>query len=257
MQNANSPCVPAFEIIGNVLPSLKPFFEFVEFLSRPECAKAIRQAHEDWEHHFRKQDQALLAFAVNCRWIGLERHFNSEQLWLLMRLAAENGEDAANTRVPEFFRVERIEEMVGGWATIPYLTCRQQIYLDAVEGYRLGLHTLVIPALLPLAEGLAYEIVQGNPGRTDTVTRAAKVQVNHPTSDDDFGAATLAVLEDSYYLYTQFGQPANPGMFNRHRILHGRSPDYANAANSIRAFLLVDTVADIWRRLTASAGITP
>lgn len=253
MENANYRSVPAFELIGNVLPTLKPFFEFIAFLSRPENAKAIRQALEDSERFFREQDRALLAFAVNNRWIGLERHFTSEQLFLLMRFATENGEDAANARVPEFFRIERIEEMVTKWDAIPYLRCRQKIYLDAIEGYRQGLHTLVVPALLPLAEGLAAEIVPGNAHRTDTVTRAAKVQVNHSASDDDFGAATLAVLEDSYYLHTNFTQPATPGMFNRHRILHGRSADYASASNSIRAFLLVDTVAEMWSCVTASA----
>lgn len=257
MQNANYPSVSAFDLVGNLLPTLKPFFDLLEFVSKPENAKAIRQALEDWERSFQEQNRALLAFAVNNRWIGLERHFTTEQLLLLMRFAAERGEDAANARVPEFFRIERIEEMVMHWATIPYLTCRKKIYLDAVEAYRQGLHTLVIPALLPLAEGLAAEIVPSNARRTDAVTRAAKVQVNQPATDDDFGAATLTVLENSYYLDTNFTQPAPPGMFNRHRILHGRIPDYASAANSIRAFLLVDTVADMWSRVTATVGIKP
>jgi len=65
--------VPAFELIGNVLPTLKPFFEFIAFLSRPENAKVIRQAQEYSERFFREQDRALLAFAVNNPWIGLER----------------------------------------------------------------------------------------------------------------------------------------------------------------------------------------
>jgi hypothetical protein len=64
--------VPAFELIGNVLPTLKPFFEFIAFLSRPENAKVIRPALEDSERFFREQDRAWLAFAVNNRWIGLE-----------------------------------------------------------------------------------------------------------------------------------------------------------------------------------------
>jgi len=64
--------VPAFEL-GNVLPTLKPFLEFIAFLSRPENAKVIRQALEDSERFFRQQDRALLAFEVNNRWSGLER----------------------------------------------------------------------------------------------------------------------------------------------------------------------------------------
>jgi len=71
MQKANYPPVPAFAVIGNVLPTLQPFFEFIAFLSRPENAKVLRQAREDSERFFREQDRALLAFAVNSRWIGL------------------------------------------------------------------------------------------------------------------------------------------------------------------------------------------
>jgi hypothetical protein len=147
--------------------------------------------------------------------------------------------------------------MVSNWASIPYLMCRRKICSDVIEAYRMGFHSLVIPALLPLAEGLACEIVQGDPSRTDTVKLAAKIQMNHPTTDADFGAATLAVLEGSYYSKSNFGQAASPEAFNRHRILHGRTPDYATPANSIRAFLLVDTVADMWCRLVAGAPAVP
>lgn len=54
-----------------------------------------------------------------------------------------------------------------------------------------------------------------------------------------------------------FSQSATPEQLNRHRILHGRVPDYGTAANSIRAFLLVDTVAGMWHRLgtTSRSGV--
>ena len=111
----------------------------------------------------------------------------------------------------------------------------------------MGLHTFVIPTLLPLAEGLASEIVR-DPRRTDAVMLASKAQMTHSVSDADFGAATIEILKGSYYGREDFSQPASPERFNRHRILHGRIPDYGTAANSIRAFLLVDTVADMWCR---------
>jgi hypothetical protein len=256
MQELDNAPVPARSLVETLLPAFKPFFDLIEFFSKPENVKAVRQALEDWERSYQEHNRALLAFTVNNCWIGLERHFTDEQLSLLMRFAAESGDDAANKRLPDFFRIPRIEEMVARWSDIPYLKCRQRIYLDAVEAYRQNLHTLVIPALLPLAEGLAAEIVPAHARRTDAVTRAAKVHVNQPSSDD-FGVATLSVLEDAYYLPTDFTQPAPREMFNRHRILHGRIPDYASAANSIRAFLLVDTVADFWSRLSACAGAKP
>jgi hypothetical protein len=42
MQNTNDPPVPAFELMGNVLPTLKPFFEFIAFLSGPVLTQSRR-----------------------------------------------------------------------------------------------------------------------------------------------------------------------------------------------------------------------
>lgn len=147
----------------------------------------------------------------------------------------EHGNDVVNRRLPEFVAVKQIQNIAGGWGTIPYLTCRKKICADAVEAYRMGMHTLVIPALLPLAEGLASEIVT-KPRRNDTVELASAAQMTHPATDADFGAATMEILERSYYRWEDFSQPATPEQFNRHRILHGRISDYGTAANSIRAF---------------------
>jgi hypothetical protein len=93
------------EVIRDFLLGLKPLFEFIEFARRPGSAAALRQAFEDWERHFREQDQALLAFTINQGLIGAERHFTDEQLWLMVRWAAERGEDEPNRRLPEMFPV--------------------------------------------------------------------------------------------------------------------------------------------------------
>ena len=110
------------EVVRDFLLSLKPLFKFIEFARRPGSAAAIGQAFEDWERHFREQDQVLLAFAIKQSLIGVERHFTSQQLWLMVRWAAERGEDEPNRRLPEMFPVEQIEKMVSGWAsTVPHV----------------------------------------------------------------------------------------------------------------------------------------
>jgi hypothetical protein len=242
--------------ISDFLESLQPLLQFVVLASMPGSADAFRQAFDDWKLYFQQQDKALLAFTIQHGLIGVERHFTEEQLWLLVRWTVEHGNDVVNRRLPEFVTLKQIQGMVNGWESIPYLMYRKKICADAVEAYRRGLHNLVIPALLPLAEGLASEIVP-DPRRTDTVKLASRAQMTQPSTDADFGAAALEILERSYYGSEDFSQPATPEQFNRHRILHGRIPDYGTAANSIRAFLLVDTVADMWCRLSAqtTAGV--
>ncbi len=239
--------------INNFLESLTPLLRFFALASMPGSAEAFRKAFEDWKLYFHQQDKVLLAFTIQHGLIGVERHFTDEQMWLLIRWTVEHGGGVVNRRLHEFLSLKEIEAIVNSWSSIPYLMSRKKICDDAVEAYRTGLHTLVIPALLPLAEGLASEIAPCGPRRTDTVKLASKAQMSHPSTDSDFGAATLEILECSYYGREDFAQPAAPEQFNRHRILHGRVPDYGTAANSIRAFLLVDTVADMWARLSPQA----
>jgi hypothetical protein len=240
------------QAISSFFEGLEPLFRFLALASMPGSAQAFRHAFENWKAYFEQQEKALLAFTINQGLIGVERHFTDEQLWLLIRWTMEHGDAVVNQRLPEFFTLKDIEPMVNAWSNIPYLMSRKKICSDAVQAYRMGLYSLVIPALLPLAEGLASEIVP-DPRRVDAVKLASKAQMTHRTTDADFGAATLEILERFYYGREDFSQPAAPEQFNRHRILHGRVPDYGTAANSIRAFLLLDTVADMWSRLSARA----
>src|SRR2546428_6934097 len=87
------------KIVSNLLLRLKPLFEFIEFAKRPGSAAAIRQAFEDWERYFREQDKILLAFVIKHGFIGVERHFTDEQLWLLLRWTAERGDEEPNRRM--------------------------------------------------------------------------------------------------------------------------------------------------------------
>lgn len=238
--------------ISGFLEGLEPLFRFLALASMPGSAQAFRRAFENWKAYFEQQEKVLLAFTINHGLIGVERHFTDEQLWLLIRWTMEHGDAVVNQRLPEFFTLKEIEPMVDAWGSIPYLMSRKKICSDAVQAYRMGLHSLVIPALLPLAEGLASEIVP-DPRRVDAVKLASKAQMTHTTTDADFGAATLEILERLYYGRVDFAQPAALEQFNRHRILHGRVPDYGTAANSIRAFLLLDTVVDMWSRLSVRA----
>src|SRR5205809_4439666 len=61
-----------------------------------------------------------------------------------------------------------------------------------------------------------------------------------------YGAQVFAdVVEDVIYKRYDFRNDPAPYL-NRHGILHGRVPDYADKLNSIRVFLLVDAIAYLW-----------
>jgi hypothetical protein len=247
---ANSaPGAGELNVFDSALSDLQPIFELTKDLSGPEAAIALRRAFELFEQHIDQQQVAFVEFAVRNGWIGLERYITDEIVKLLLRVIAESGMDAANACVAKVFRFERIEKAVKGWGTIPYFENRLQVCSDLLAAYKLGLHSVVIPTLLPLAEGLAAEIVGGDPSSTNFVRRAAqqKLGTNPDQPSEKFSDAIVTIVEKMYYAKADFGQPVEAGRFNRHRILHGRIASYATPSNSIRAFLLVDTLADIWQ----------
>lgn len=226
--------------------AFRPLIELVRFISRPETAIAIRRALEDMEHRWCEEEQAFVDFTIAHSWLGLERHLTSEQLRLLIRLSEASGPKAANEIIPKIFRPERIEEMVSRWTVIPYMQARSEVIADATAAYKLGMHSLVIPALLPLAEGLAYEAVGGSRQKYDAVQRAAKAQKNQVTAEDLPWFDAMMKFLDDVYSWAEFGQTPPAGSFNRGLIIHGRSPDYATAENAVRSFLLLDTVTQFW-----------
>lgn len=242
------PCtVPVMAGFDALQEALKPLVELVRLISKPETGIVIRQAVEDLERHWREEDQSFINFTVTHRWLGLERHMTSEQLRLLIRVSEANGPAAANELVPKVFRPEKIEEMVTRWSTIPYLQARSPVIADATAAYRSGMYSLVIPALLPLAEGLAYELAGGGRQKYDAVQRAARAQKDQVSADDQPWFDAMMKFLDDVYSWVDFAQTAPAGSFHRGMIIHGRSPDYATAENAVRSFLLLDTVTEFWQ----------
>src|SRR3984957_2347394 len=195
--------------------ALKPLVELVGFITNPETGIAIRQTLEDLERHWREEDQSFINFTVTHRWLGLERHMTSEQLRLLIRVSEANGPVVANQMVPKVFRPEKVEEMVTQWSTIPYLRARSPVIADATAAYRSGMYSLVIPALLALAEGLAFETVGGGRQKYDAVQRAARAQRDQVTADDQPWFDAMMKFLDDAYSWMDFGQTAPVGSFHR------------------------------------------
>lgn len=237
--------------LERIFPNLKPLFDLARQLAKPEVRAALAEGFKDFERHIQEEEQAFLDFIVKQGWIGLEHYVTSEQLRLFIKAETESGPDAVEKLVCACFPPETIEKMISGWQQIPYFQTRKQICDDLNRAYQMGLHSLVIPALLPLAEGICAEVEGADPKSTRAVQNAVKKVRFTSEIDEDFGTAMIAVIENSYYRTTDFRVPESG--FNRHRILHGRSANYATPANSIRAILLVQTVISLYQTIAEEA----
>jgi len=237
--------------LERMFPVFQPLFDLARQLAKPEVRAALAKAFKNFEQHIREEEQVFLDFIVKHGWIGLEHYVTSEQLRLFVKAETESGPEAADNLVCACFPAETIEGIIFGWKQIPYFQARKQVCDDVNRAYQTGMHSLVIATLLPCAEGICAGVEGADPKSVHAVQNAAKKVRFSSEIDADFGAAMIAVIENSYYRRTDFGVPESG--FNRHRILHGRSADYATPANSIRAILLVQTAVGLYQSIAEEA----
>ena len=196
--------------------------------------------------HDKEQAEAFRVLAQG-GWVGMERHFTSSQARAALEIHKAKRESAMNDAIADYFNANacaRLSEITNGWSSIPYMRDRQAIIRDAVSAHREGRFTLAVPSLLPLAEGLSVEIL-GNALRNENAVKA--VAREWKQRETEIWAQVFAdVIEHVIYKCYDFRKDPAPYL-SRHGILHGRIPDYATGVNSIRVFLLIDAIADLWR----------
>ena len=89
-------------------------------------------------------------------------HFTDAQALKALEIKETKGEAAMNDYIADYFNADRcaaLTTMTDAWPKIPYLRDRESVITDSLWAHREGRFTLSVPALLPLAEGLAAEIV--------------------------------------------------------------------------------------------------
>jgi hypothetical protein len=194
------------------------------------------------------------AFAVLTRggWLGIERHMTGPQVRTILEIAQRSGDDAANRAIGNYFAKDDwalVTGMSEEWFDIPYFKDREPIVRDGVAAHRSGKHTLSVPALLPLAEGLSAEII----GPIPNVNAVKQVARDWKAQEPELWTELyVEVVIGVMYDYVDFTKKSP--YLNRHFILHGRVPDYATDLNSLRVILLLDSIAHLWREKQKQAN---
>lgn len=207
-------------------------------------AQAFKGGVEEYCKRLDAEEAEVANLLTKCGWLGMERHFTIVEVRALLAAHNHGGDDALGKFVLDFFRANDLQlltSMIGTWTSIPYFEQRRTVLTDALDAHRKQQFTLTVPALLPFAEGLSAEIL-GKP-QVNAVTVLAK-QISD-ADQETWSQVFLGVICDTFYKFYKFGEQTAPYL-NRHGILHGRTSDYATEANSLRVFLLLDVLADLW-----------
>jgi hypothetical protein len=193
----------------------------------------------------------------------------------ILRLGRDPEAGVVDAYLCGLFRADdltRLRTKVNAWFDVQYLAARRQILLDGLEAHKSGQYTLTIPALLPLLDGMtrAFRKAHLHPARSKNPNRVIQVhkfaEYYRRKEPALWGTPFETIVKTVVYSHFDFGTTTGPNSLNRHGILHGEIPDYATEANSLKTFLLIDTIAVFVRvfekkmnaaKGTAATTITP
>ncbi|MCK4328594.1 hypothetical protein KAX02_02005 [candidate division WOR-3 bacterium] len=147
-----------------------------------------------------------------------------------------------------------LRKTVDGWNDNTLFQSRMRIILDALDSHCSKRYTLSIPALLPVAEGIATEYCKkvgiykkkmkwrGNQKIQNALEdKRSKTALNILSLDLFFNAIDEIIYKNTDKLKKA---KSNYKIFlNRHAVLHGIQNNYATAKNSLQCFMLLDVLS--------------
>jgi hypothetical protein len=145
-------------------------------------------------------------------------------------------------------RYRRLGRMVKRWESNEYYRLRRHIIRQALKAHRRGWYNLTVPALIPLVEGIAKDYLQGEHGVTERSGRLAvekALNLNIPLSvfKEELRQALIRFLTSSTFAHTNRDNVLPSGYeLNRHGVAHSRHLRYGTEANSLRCYLLLETL---------------
>lgn len=248
-KNVVNPLAEAVVAVRNLFAPIQEALSEVTPEQWANLTEAFKGGVEEYYKRLDAEEAEVANLLTRFGWLGMERHFTIVEVRGLVVAHNQGGEEAVAKFVLDFFRANDLRlltNMIGTWTSIPYFEQRGTALTHALDAHRRQQFTLTVPTLLPFAEGLSAEIL-GTPA-VNAVTVLAK-QVSEKDKET-WSQVFLGVICDTFYRFYKFGKQTAPYL-NRHGILHGRTSDYATEANSLRVFLLLDVLADLWHEQQA------
>jgi hypothetical protein len=124
---------------------------------------------------------------------------------------------------------------------------RKKAIRAAINAHKRRQFELTIPALLPLIDGLAAEIVVGTPNlKAKTIYAKDAVKIYNADEAEVWSECVEQVVFGLVYRDYDFRTAKRPpSSVNRHGILHGKVVDYGSELNSYRVIFLLDVMVNI------------
>ncbi len=220
----------------------------------PEQFSAFQQAFVGLADRFRLQwdevEKPVFRLFTKLGFTGLESHLTRSELLYVLNLSKEKGTAAVQEYVFRKFRKDKyrlLNRTVRRWWRVPYMNKRKKAIRAAINAHKRRQFELAIPALLPLIDGLAAEIVVGTPNlKVKTIYAKDAVKIYNADEAEVWSECVEQVVFGLVYRDYDFRTAKRPpSSVNRHGILHGRVVDYGSELNSYRVIFLLDVMVNI------------
>jgi hypothetical protein len=197
----------------------------------------------------REDDELSRILSARGWWI-LQRDINGPVKRELLRLGREGKTSEIDCYLCSLFNESdgaRLRERIAAWFKLPYLAERKPIILDSLEAHKAGKWTLAVPALLPLVDGVMRRFRKEHLRRSKNPKRSLHadkfVDYYRRNQPKLFGKSLASFVREHMFAKFDFNNGVSPSSINRHAILHGEIFDYATEVNSLKVFLLLDTIS--------------
>jgi len=197
-----------------------------------------------------KEDDELRRILSASGWWILPRDINGPVKRELIRLGLDEKASEIDCYLCSLFSERdgaRLRERIEVWFELPYFADRKQIILNSLDAHKAGKWTLTVPTLLPLVDGVMRRFRKEhlrpskNPNKAIHADRFVDYyRRNRPKL---FARSFRTFMHKQMFAKFDLNNGISPSSINRHGIMHGEIFDYATEANSLKVFLLLDTIS--------------
>lgn len=234
---------------------------------------SVRSLIEETEKAYYEEEKEICKILASREWwVRLDEYFTREELVKICQLGRDSSKVGnVDELICRKFRDDEyaiLENMVGQWGSLTYLSDRKIILREALTAHKQAMYAVSIPSLLPLIDGFAHQFDQSVRPRSKAASKKRgrrrmsfdleKLARYYRLSETKIVRETCAewqeclwskmfemAIKGSVYGRYSGGLKPPPSTLNRHAILHGWAVDYASEANSLRCFLLLDVYVAI------------
>ena len=220
-----------------------PFKQFLIAISKknnPDFHNLLLKEEKELDRVIRKSGWSILPRDITC---PIQRKI------LTLDQNGESGE--VDSYLCSLFKEDNhllLEAKLSEWTKVPYLAKREQITQECLWAHKQAKYTLCIPSLLAIVDGLTRTFLKDTPTAINNkkkkrTTRVKDFSTFYKTIEPAlWGESFTMIVDDLIFQNFRFGSKKPRTSLNRHGIMHGDIFDYGTEANSLKLFLLVDTI---------------